>query len=380
MKEDGGERDYLVGTQLETNPDSFVQAVKEAFLFEHDCLHNQEIAEVLGVDKSRITQLFAKPKSLKAESIQNLLNHLKKKEHRKRIVRAWTKECFGEDIFVQKVGKLTGDAISENTVRRIDKMVRQSRLKLAALTAQEAYLKTNDVELAERLLDRAYWARQRLDEPGHAMLIVRAMAKRANDRADTDRLIAAHHCRIRILAGLVDCKPEELAPLFKAASDLLEQTKGNPPRKAPYILGNARTHRSLLMNSQILFMERKVIEIDADFLRQSLEVVLKDTKPSVRQSWRFGAWQTASRIYLLLGEFFQAQEALENSFNSGGLKNLQVYETSGLIQGRIIGETATAQEAAKYLRNVSLQCRKTTDLYHLRLVEYDLARFENQLF
>ncbi len=377
---DGGERDYLVGTQLETNPSSFVQVVKEAFLLEHDCVHNQDIAEVLGVDKSRITQLFANPKTLKPESIQSLLSHLKKKEHRKRIVRAWTMECFGEDISDPKVGQLTGDKITHKTITRIDRMVRQSRLKLAALTAQEAYLKTDDEELAERLLDRAYWARQRLDEPGHAMLLVRVMAHRAEKRGATFRLIAAHLCRVRILAGLTDCKPEELEPIFQTVGDLLEQVKGTTPAKKPYMMGSTQIYRTLLRNSRILFMERGTLETDPEFLKEALRSVLKETKPSIPQSHRFGAWQTAARIYLLLGEFFQAQEALEKSFESGEVKNLQVYEMSGLIKGRVLMKTNTPQEAAKYLRKVSLQCRKTTDLYHLRLVEYELARLESKLF
>lgn len=380
MKGDSGERDYLVGTQLETNPGSFVQVVKEAFLLEHDCIHNQDIAEVLGVDKSRVSQLFAAPTKLKAESIQHLLSHLKKREHRKRIVRAWMQECFGENVADRRVGALTGEVISDKTIRRVDVMVRQSRLKLAALTAHEAFRKTEDVELAERLLDRAYWARQRLDEPGQAMVIIRLMAKRASERNDIYRLLAAHQCRARILAGLADCSPEELAQVFEAMDNLFEQVRGTKPPKVPYMLGSLRTFASLRRNSHILFMERGVIPVDSEFLVSALKETLKETVPSFPMTFRFSAWQAAARIHLLLGEFFQAEEALEKSFNSGEVKNLQVYEMSGLIHGRILMKKGKMQEASKYLRGVGINCRKTTDLYHSRLVEYDLARIENDLF
>jgi len=88
----------------------------------------------------------------------------------------------------------------------------------------------------------------------------------------------------------------------------------------------------------------------------------------------------AARIHVLLGEFFQAEEALEKSFSSGELKNLNTYEMSGQIQGKILMAKGNTEEAIKYLRGVTVNCRKSTNYYHLRLVEHDLARLESSLF
>lgn len=123
MRTEDGELDYLVGTQLEVDPGSFAQIVKEAFLLEHDCIENQDIAEVLGVDKSRVSQIFGNPKALKPETIQKLLDKLSKTAHRRAIVRAWVNECFGEDIIRPPEGSLTGENVTAKTLRRIDRQI-----------------------------------------------------------------------------------------------------------------------------------------------------------------------------------------------------------------------------------------------------------------
>lgn len=45
--------DFGAGAQLAIDPDAFIQVVREAFRLEHECLQNQDIADVLGVHKSR---------------------------------------------------------------------------------------------------------------------------------------------------------------------------------------------------------------------------------------------------------------------------------------------------------------------------------------
>ncbi|MBS1701416.1 MAG: hypothetical protein JST12_07135 [Armatimonadetes bacterium] len=379
MRQDGGELNYLAGTQLEINPDSFSEVVKEAFLLEHGTRQNQDIAKVLGVDKSRVTQLFSAPQKLKPESIEHLISHLKKKEHRKRIVRAWVKECFGEDISDLKIGPLTGEQITDKTVKRIDRMVRQSRLRLAAFMAEEAYRKTDDRVLQEKLLDRAQFAYQRLDEPGHAMTVVRTIAFRARRDGDTYRLIAAHLLRARILSGIFSVRPEEIEAIFSDVRDLLEQVGAKPPPRSPYLLGSQRMLLGLERGTKVLFMERGTGPIDTDYLRTTLHSLAQETSSS-SQRQRFSSYQLAARIHILLGEYFQAEEALEKSFESGELKNLNTYEMSGLVHGMILAAKGSTDEAIKYLRGVSATCRKSADHYHLRLVEAQVARLENSLF
>jgi len=113
MPHEDAELDYLAGTQPYENPASFERVVKEAFLLELDCSQNQDIADVLGVDKSRISQIFGSPSNLKPETIQKLLDHLKSKEHKRMIVEAWMRECFGDEILHQTGQPTVGKRITE---------------------------------------------------------------------------------------------------------------------------------------------------------------------------------------------------------------------------------------------------------------------------
>lgn len=379
MRTEDGELDYLVGTQLETDPGAFAQVVKEAFLLEHDCIENQDIAEVLGVDKSRVSQKFGKPETLKPETIHKLLNHLSKAAHRRAVVRAWVNECFGEDINKAPGGELTGGNVTVKTLRRIDRQIRQSRLAEAAQTAQEAATKASDWELRQQFLDRAYFARQRLDEPGQAMTVARMVAEGASDRRDFLRLAAAHTMRFRILLGLTDSRPEDFIQISGRIRDLLGASR-KPSDKPTYLIGDLETLASLELSATLTLMERRIISpVEAD-LRQMLSDVQTNLKRKLAQPSRFQAEIVAARLHLMLGETFQAQEHIDQAFKSGALKNLHVYEMCGILQGRVLARTESVVHASDYLQGVISNCRKSVDGYHQRLAEYDLARMESSAF
>lgn len=379
MREENGERDYLVGAQPAHDPTSFVEVVKEAFLLEHDCIQNQDIAEVLGVDKSRISQIFGKPEALKPESIEGLLAPLKSPIHRRRIVTAWVRECFGEDAVLPTIGPLTGSTISEKTVRRVDRQIRESRLTTAAKTAFEAAHKADDLVLRERLLDRAFFARQRLDEVGAAMGIARLICLGGIRRGEVHRAAAGHLMRARVLRTLPDSKPEEVFEMLNRLEATL--AKAPPLRtKPPYVTAEQRSVQHERVAATLAFMERGSLEINESLLNQFREQALVRAKQTKTYQERSRQLQIASRATLLLGNAFEAEELLEQSFEAGSVKNLNAYEVAGVLNARIKVRTESLKEAKEYLSEVVVECARTSDLYHHRIAQVDLAGIESRLF
>ncbi len=228
MRQEDAELDYLAPTQLERDPKSFSEVVKEAFLLEHGVKQQQYIAEILGVDKSRVTQMFSDPRNLKPETIRAILSCLKRPAHRKSILKAWNREAFSEEIAKVPKGRLTAGTVGESAIRRIDRMIRESRLDLAARLAMEVADVGADLETRERALDLAYFTRQRLDEPGHAMLAAKRIVIGARERKEPYREACGHLFRVRTLIGLTDCTPEEIDPILDLA-ETLAAGSGLPP-------------------------------------------------------------------------------------------------------------------------------------------------------
>lgn len=379
MPHEDQELDYLVGTQPYENPASFERVVKEAFLLELDCSQNQDIADVLGVDKSRISQIFGSPSNLKPETIQKLLDHLKSKEHKRMIVEAWMRECFGEEILYKSGQSVVGKRVTEKTIRRIDRQIRESRLELAAKTAVEAAERTEDPVMRERLLDRAFFARQRLDQPGRAMRIARLITNGAMKQGDHRRAATGYCLAARVMRGMADAHERETIHLLDRAEALLASAEPVPRPIPPYILVTPEILEIERVNVVVTLTERvQIVRVEAT-LRQFLKVIRSHlaTTKSYQQKSRLN--QLLARIHLLLDETFQAAEHLEASFKSGDIKNLNVYEASGILNGRILAQTEGPEIAAEYLSEVIANCEGSLDYYHQRLCEYDLARLERNL-
>ncbi|MBX7134898.1 MAG: hypothetical protein K1X67_19705, partial [Fimbriimonadaceae bacterium] len=111
------EVDYLAGTQLPQDPDSFRQVVKEVYLLEHGAVQQQDIAEVLGVHKSRVSQVFTDVAKLKTSSIRILLQGLASMANRRRLFKAWTQEAFGAELAYAGTSRLAGEEVTEKTLR-----------------------------------------------------------------------------------------------------------------------------------------------------------------------------------------------------------------------------------------------------------------------
>lgn len=372
-----GEVDYLAGAQLETDPESFAECVSEAFLLEHDCIERQDIADTLGVHKSRVSQILGQPEKLKAETVKNLIGHLKSEKHRHRIVRAWVKESLGIEVEKRPRGRLTSGKVNEKTVRRVDRQIRQSRLGVAAATASEAAALSTDLILREQLLDRAYFTRLRLNLPGRAMEVVRQIAEGARDRSDPGRLAAAHHFRARILLALPDARPDHIDPVFARIESLLESPGSQ--LSLPYYVPSHSSLARLKASAFVKFVESGVLEASPDALKLRLRESTETIRRSSTYQEKFHCHLVAARLCLLLGETFAAQEHVDAAFKSGKLKNLNSLEMCGLLEAKILARTEPAQQVIQMLRKVSDNCLKTLDLQHRQQAEEEIARLESSL-
>lgn len=378
MRGEGEERDYLAGTQLETDPNSFAEVLKEAFHLEHGVTQNQDIAAILGVNKSRVSQILGDPRDLKASTIRNLLTKLTRPALRRRVLNAWIRTAIGDVAKGPGATRLIGEP-GPQTIRRIDRMVRQSRLSFAVLLAAEAAREAKDMAVREMALDRLVFLRQRLDEPGRAMEAAREIVLGARGRKEPRREAAGHLYRFRILVGLADTKPGEVDPILDVAEALIAGAK--PPEDAPpYLIGRESTLSAYRLNSRLLFMERGVLPLDHAMLGEVMEAARRVASGKHPFQKKHQGFQTIARIHLLLGETSAAAEAIDRAFEAGEVKNLHAYETSGLLMGMVQRLTEKPETAGEYLSRVAANCRKEEDRYHQRLAEWELARLLDSMF
>lgn len=379
MRREDEELSFLAETKLEVNPDSFEQIVKEAFQLEHGATASQDIAELIGKSKGRVSQMLKYPKKIEAATVEYLLSALASPRHRKIILQAWIRERFGEAALSDQKGGLTGSKITEKTLRRVDRQIREMRLWTAADTALEAARKASDPTLKEQLLDRAYFTFHRLDEPGHAMSAARLIAENATERRHTQRLATAQLFRARILSGLVDLQWEDLEPILERVSELLA-ISSTARGSSPYFLAEPHHVAFLRIGAYVAFVERGAIRADEQELGQRLSLVLQAIKGKLSYQRRFNLHLIAARIYVLLGNSFQAHEHVELAFRAGQLKNLHGTEICGLIENRILRMTEDSQTVAEHLAQVSRNCRNGLALYQKRMAECDLAKLESTRF
>lgn len=377
--EAGGEIDYLAPAQLEVDPNSFESTVREAYRLEHDCIQRQDIAEVLGVDKSRISQIFKNPEKLKPETIHSLLQPLRSAAHRKRIVRAWTRTCFGNDFEEAKQHtRLT--VVSQQTIKQIDRQVKEYRLWTALEVVEEALSMTKDPFLTDLLLDRAYFLQFRLNLPGHAMTTARHIAAQGFERREARRHAMGYAMRARILISLLNSTPGEVDRAVRDVERLVQTCSPLYPPIPKYLVAKDSAAAGLRENALLTFAERGIGEVSQGELWAILAAHRAAAKPSQSYQSRFEHLHIAARCLNLLGEPFQALELIDQSFAAGTLKNVNALELCGLLQARLLAKTEDHETAASHYRSVSRNCGATQDLRHRLLAETELARLESSAF
>lgn len=364
-------RESLALTQLPHDPGSFASVVSEVFLLEYGAKSQVEIAEILGKNKSRVTQVFGDPTKLKADTIKMLLEPLESRANKKRIVDAWVKEVFGEDVNARRHGARIRTA-SPKTLRRVDRMIREWRTRESASLALEALNKTENVALQEQFLDRLYYSRFLLGEIGYAMSVCRLILERARLRKDELREAGALLRQARLLVLLPETKPEDVEPYFQKVEAALAMNPGVKPSEVliatPELLYETR------LGILCTFVERGHLSVEDAGLKDHLVTLrnILEKKPKLHQ--RYWAHLMSSRISLILDQLFQAQEHLDAARSLAGDKFPHAREEVGVLYGRLLIARGEIEEAIKFLHQQSLYCQRRGDRFHGRLTEEELLR------
>lgn len=371
MPKDSEDADYLARPKPQRDDESFKAVVREAFALEHGFTKDYQIAESLGISKGAVAQMFGKhPRALKAETIKAICDRFRSKSHRKNIVKAWEMECFGEEVYGSSE-RLIGDEVTDATMRRIDRLVREARLDRALRITNEALEVNRNPDFRMPLLTKAYFLNQRLDRAGEAMAIAREIFEWGRTDSHQGRMARALYMRARILRGMDRVPTEMVEGTIQDGHDLLEMTvstgKGEwdaPPEHKSF----EAEHRALVLNEQ---EQQGGLE---DYLREMLRSVEGETAAARSRTEKFKLLQMQARIRLALREPFKAEELLGASFEQGEYRSLNAHEMSSIIAAKIKAVRGDIDGAIEYYKEVLRLCEEQRDLYHFRLAQTDLAR------
>lgn len=367
-------RESLALTQLPHNPRSFASVVSEVYLLEYGAKTQVEIAEVIGKDKSRITHLYDDPTKLKVTTIQMLLEPLESRANKKRIVDAWVREVFGEDIKTIRYAKRMRGSATPKTLRRIDRMIREWRTRDSAVLAFEAYTKAEDYVLQEQLLDRLYYSRFLLGETGYCMSVCRVIADRAKSSGDELREASAYLRQARLLVLLPETRPEDLESLYERVEAIL--ARNEPSGNTEFLEATPELLYQTRLGTLCTFVERRHVTIEDAKLPeyvQSLQAQLKKKLSLHNRNWTH---LMLGRIHLIRGQLFQAQEHLEQARELAGDKLPHAREEVGVLYGRLLAARGEYQEAFSFLRAQSLLCYRRGDLFQQMMTEEELLKLE----
>ena len=367
-------RESLALTQLPHNPRSFASVVSEVYLLEYGAKTQVEIAEVIGKDKSRITHLYDDPTKLKVTTIQMLLEPLESRANKKRIVDAWVREVFGEDIKTIRYAKRMRGSATPKTLRRIDRMIREWRTRDSAVLAFEAYTKAEDYVLQEQLLDRLYYSRFLLGETGYCMSVCRVIADRAKSSGDELREASAYLRQARLLVLLPETRPEDLESLYERVEAIL--ARNEPSGNTEFLEATPELLYQTRLGTLCTFVERRHVTIEDAKLPeyvQSLQAQLKKKLSLHNRNWTH---LMLGRIHLIHGQLFQAQEHLEQARELAGDKLPHAREEVGVLYGRLLAARGEYQEAFSFLRAQSLLCYRRGDLFQQMMTEEELLKLE----
>ncbi|MBL8047377.1 MAG: tetratricopeptide repeat protein [Chthonomonas sp.] len=365
-------RESLALTQLPHDPRSFASVVSEVYLLEYGAKTQLEIAEVIGKNKSRVTQVYGDPTKLKADTIKMLLEPLEFKANKKRIVDAWVREVFGDDIKTSRYAKRIRGTATPKTLRRVDRMIREWRTRDSAVLAFEGFTKAEDYILQEQLLDRLYYSRFLLGEIGYCVSVCRVIAERARQRGDELREASAYLRQARLVALLPETRPEDLESLFERVEAIL--ARNEPSSKPEFLVATPELLYQTRLGTICAFVERKHLTAEDAKLAEHVQVLQAWLKKKLSLHNRYWAHLMLGRIHLILGQLFQAQEHLEQARELAGDKLPHAREEVGVLYGRLLAARGEYQEALSFLRAQSLLCYRRGDRFYQAMTELELAR------
>lgn len=360
-------RESLALTQLPHDPRSFASVVSEVYLLEYGAKTQLEIAEVIGKNKSRVTQVYGDPTKLKADTIKMLLEPLESRANKKRIVDAWVREVFGDDIKTSRYAKRIKGSATHKTLRRVDRMIREWRTRDSAVLAFEAFTKAEDYTLQEQLLDRLYYSRFLLGEIGYCMSVCRVIAERAKASGDELREASAYLRQARLLALLPETRPGDLDSLFERVEAIL--ARNEPSSNTEFLVATPELLYQTRLGTLCTFVERKHVTAEDAKLLEHAQRLQAQLKKKLSLHHRYWAHLMLGRIHLIVGQLFQAQEHLEQARELAGDKLPHAREEVGVLYGRLLLESGLHDEALSFLRAQSLYCYRRGDCFHQSMTE-----------
>lgn len=365
--------EYLGNPKLPYSPYDWRSVVKDAYKLEHNVTTNKAIGELLGLTSGRISHYLAQPEKLRAETLLKILAPIKTHENRRRIIRVWNMTCFGFDIAERPSKDIVGSNPTETTVEIISRFIREGRLSTAATAAFNASEKTGARHLKAKLLDMAYYAHQRQDQPGRAMKIALELSNLARAEGNQLDLIKSHMTRVRILLGLPDISPAEVAPAFEAIDRL-------------QLLLGSKVSRSLLeqidelkIMATLRHMESRKEPVNEEWLETTRKSLVERLGKPQTFDRKFRIHMSAAKCSFLLGQFIEMQEHLSAASRSAKHTNYHASETARILEAKKRVQENPKQALGYLAKHIEL-CTKSGDLYHLNMTERAYCRAINSSF
>jgi len=303
MKKQDEEIDYLAGAKdfFQWPPDTFASVVREAFKIEHNCKYDHQIATVLGISAGRISQILSEPHKLKVETIEEVIRGLRSPKHRSRIIEVWHGECFNELLKESsQVDEVIGK-VDEAFLRLISRLIRLRKPERALALVEAALKHDIDDHTRRRLYDQCFYLNFRLDKLSQAMKIASTMVAWGKDTQQLELEGSGLMLQFRILRTMDEVSVKELR---RRTEQLHEFSKAVPKSQLPkeYITLQPK----LLRQGEIYTVLRyQYSGGDAGAL---LQAALRDPYVGAKSDLR-------ASIYLALGEYFKAEELLEQAAN-----------------------------------------------------------------
>ena len=333
MAETSSDIDYLVGTKPYPKIPSFAEEVREAFALERGCLKDQDIAKLLSMSPGRVSQILNQPEILKAETVQRIIGSLTSVIHRKNILKAWQRECFGDELAEGDPTTLIAETGIASTIKRIDRLVRTMRPDRALKVTEQALRSDHEPEFRRLLLDRAFYLYQRLDQSGDAMGVAQKLYNWGKEDGSREKIATALAMRVRILRSIDGVSAKVLSSAYGDAREVIGTLPIPKPGASPHITATPQMiKREHLTN--VLTYEEWHGGADS-FLEESLTAVESSMSPEDSSQKKSSSFYLQARIHLALRNYFKAEDILEESFQKGDI-SLGSDAQSAIIMAKII--------------------------------------------
>jgi len=256
---------------------------------------------------------------------------------------------------------------------RVDRMIRQKRLREAIALSSELLTKAGQVADQEILLDRIFMAHFFLDEHGAAMSIARTVIERARERREPLREASGLMRKARLMTASYSFSLAQIEAVYDACERLLEHP--SPAIPPPYNLASHSRVRQSRISTRISFGERTG-DLDESELRALIQTLHNGPQRGGTLNSRYWRVFTAARCLGLLGENFKALEVLDEAMALGRKGLVYSQEECGVLYGRFMAATEQTEEALQFLGAMSERCRTHADRYHQRLLEGEILQIE----